>query len=232
MAERRNERLRTDKAYNLHIVNRYDCGASGMPQIWGEDAAPQKLVSFNYSLSMSEEKKRGAFCHFFIDDYQFERVWSHPEQYVKTLGEFDGVLTPDFSLYVDMPLPMQAWNVYRSRALGHWWQDCGLKVIPTVGWSTSDSYDFCFDGLPAGSVIAVSTVGIMVDKEARELWSDGMKEAIKRLEPSCVVVYGKLPDFDFGGVPTVSFQSGMTERISQWADEVAARQGQEAQHEE
>ena len=61
--------------------------------------------------------------HFCIDDYQiFERVWRNPQKCIDLLRKFDCVVCPDFSIYIDMPLPMKLWNLYKSRALGHWWQ--------------------------------------------------------------------------------------------------------------
>lgn len=53
----------------------------------------------------------------FIDDYQFERIWNTPERYVNVLKQYDCVLTPDFSLYMDMPRAMKVWNIYRSRSI-------------------------------------------------------------------------------------------------------------------
>ncbi|MEG1624156.1 MAG: DUF4417 domain-containing protein, partial [Raoultibacter sp.] len=97
--------------------------------------------------------------HFFVDDYQFERLWAAPKKYIDLLKKFDCVLTPDFSLYMDMPLPMQQWNEYRRRALGNLWQRHGMKVIPTLSWSVKASYPFCFDGIPHNATVAVSTVG-------------------------------------------------------------------------
>lgn len=226
MSQRQNERMRTDKYYNLHIVNEYDCGYDGVPELKWQDSNPKRLVGFNYALSMKRERKKGSYCHFFLDDYQFERTWRHPEQYLKTLSEFDGVLTPDFSLYADMPMPMQRWNIYRARALGYYWQRNGMTVIPTLGWSTPDSYDFCFDGIPMRSTVAVSTVGVINSKDSMNLWRYGMDEALYRLDPSRVLVYGKMPDFDFGDVPVSNFVSGIEERIVKWEEEEAARLGQ------
>lgn len=33
----------------------------------------------------------------------------------------------------------------------------GIRVIPTVAWSDRGSFDFCFKGIPKGSIVAVST---------------------------------------------------------------------------
>lgn len=104
------ERLKTDRAYNLDIVSALDCNVGGWPELGACDARPARLVGFNYAKSMQEADKHGAGCHFFIDDYQFERVWTSPRRYIESLRGFGCVLTPDFSPYMDMPLPMMAWN--------------------------------------------------------------------------------------------------------------------------
>ena len=62
---------------------------------------------FNYVLSID---RRDAGVHFFICDYQFEQVWNDPYPYIERLREFPCALTPDFSLYLDMPMAMKIWN--------------------------------------------------------------------------------------------------------------------------
>jgi Domain of unknown function (DUF4417) len=68
-----------------------------------------------------------------------------------------------------------------------------VKVIPTVSWSTPESYPFAFAGIPAGSVVAVSTVGMLRDPEAGQLFAAGYTEMLYRLQPSLVLVYGQPP---------------------------------------
>ena len=111
------ERLKTDRAYNLDLVSAADCGEDGMPALAPSDARPAGLQGFNHAKSEGEAEKAGLGCHFFIDDYQFERCWTTPLRVAPWLQPYACVLGPDFSLYMDMPLPMQRWNVYRSRAL-------------------------------------------------------------------------------------------------------------------
>lgn len=207
------ERLRTDEHYNLHLVSRADC-PDGMPAIDGADMAPERMVGFNYSKTTTPEEKIGAACHFFVDDYQFERVWSKPERYVEHLRGFDCVLTPDFSLYMDMPDAMQAWNRYRSQALGLYWQRSGIAVIPTLSWAQPSSYAFCFDGVPRHATVAVSTVGVKGDADALAVWRDGMREAMRRLEPARVLLYGGDVGFDFGGCEVVEYGNQVTERMA------------------
>ena len=53
--------------------------------------------------------------------------------------------------------------------------------------------------------MAVSTVGVKGDEAALEVWRGGMAEAMRRLEPSRVVVYGGMLDFDFGDAEVMGF---------------------------
>ena len=164
------------------------------PKLDATDWVPEDLIGFNYVLNKPDYTKG---VHFFLDDYQFERVWNNPDRYIDKLEKFDCVLTPDFSLYTDMPFAMQIWNVYRSRLIGSYWQSLGMTVIPTVSWSTHDSYNFCFDGLPENGIVAISTVGIMKDKSAKKLFYDGLDEMIARIHPSGILIWGQEIDYNF-----------------------------------
>ena len=202
------ERLKTDKAYNLDLVSRADCGRHGYPELDAADAKPSELQGFNYALSTNAADKAGKGCHFFIDDYQFERVWNTPAKYLQALYPYACVLTPDFSLYLDMPDPMQAWNRYRSQALGRYWQSQGIEVVPTLSWAQASSFKWCFKGIPKHSTVATSTVGVAKDKKAQDFWKAGMRRAMKELEPSRVLLYGKDIGFDFGGCEVVEYEAG------------------------
>ena len=205
------ERLKTDRAYNLDLVSIADC-AGEMPALSPVDARPDDLMGFNFAKTAKPEEKAGNGCHFFIDDYQFERVWTSPRRYLDVLRPYSCVLAPDFSLYLDMPLPMQRWNVYRSRAMSLIWQREGMRVVPVLSWSTPESYTFCFDGIPQGGTVATSTVGVMRSRDAMEWWSRGMAEAMERVRPSRVLLYGSVPKFAFGDVEVVNYKARQFKR--------------------
>ena len=40
-------------------------------------------------------------------------------------------------------------------------QSQGLKVMPTMSWSSIESFDFCFDGHEKGGAVIVSTIGTL-----------------------------------------------------------------------
>lgn len=109
---------------------------------------------------------------------------------------------------------MMAWNHYRrARRLGLCWQREGLKVVPTLSRAGPDSYAFCFEGVPKRSTVAVSTVGVKRDAATLDIWRDGMAEAMRRLAPSRVLLYGGDVGFDFGGGEVVEYANGITERM-------------------
>jgi len=197
------ERERTADYYNLREFDaKQASGFYQMPIIEAVDHTPKSLIGFNYVKSASDAMKQSG-VHFFIDDYQFERLWNNPYDYITALEEFDCVLTPDFSLYMDMPRAMKIWNVYRSRLLGQLWQNSGLIVIPTLQWAERETFEFCFDGLAGGGTYAVSTVGVMRDKNAQKIWSEGMQYAIDVLNPKRIVCYGTKPEFDFKDIEVI-----------------------------
>lgn len=208
---KKNERFRTDEAYNLPWVDiERTEGYFQMPVIEAEGHIPNGLMGFNYALT-SQDTSKG--IHFYVDDYQFERIWNDPVKYINVLRDFDCVLTPDFSLYMDMPMSMKIWNVFRSRLIGQMMQDEGLTVIQTVSWAEAATFDFCFDGLPEGGVMSISTVGVKQDPRAFEIWKAGTEELIKRKKPSALLVYGGEVDFDFGKTKIFYFQNEVTERM-------------------
>lgn len=197
------ERRRTDDKYNLAMVNRsHTAGELDMPTIEGCDFVPSALLAFNYAKTATETDQT---LHFFIDDYQFERIWNKPGEYLGLVSQFEAALTPDFSLYMDMPLPLQRYNEYRRRALGNYWQRNGVTVIPTLSWSDERSYDFCFGGLPMHATYATSTVGVKRDAMAMETWRAGMSAAIDALQPRRIILYGGAVNFDFGDIEVIEY---------------------------
>lgn len=206
------ERERTDNAYNLGIVDFTNMTDDfwQMPVIKNDGFIPDDLIGFNYAKT---SKNKNAGIHFFVDDYQFERVWNKPDAYVDVLSEYECVLAPDFSLYLDMPMPTKIWNVYRSRQIGAYYQSLGLKVIPTMSWAEAATFEFCFRGVPRGSVVAVSTIGVKDDANALRIWRDGMTEMIRQIEPSTILVYGGELDFDYGSTEVRYYDNKVTRRL-------------------
>lgn len=179
-------------------------GKYGIPEIELTHYENCEWIGFNYANSCKEPENKGV--HFFLDDYQFNRVWNSPNKYLRILSRFKYVLSPDFSLYRDFPKALQIYNHYRKHWLAAYWQENGINVIPTVCWSTPDSFEWCFDGELTHGCVAVSAVGTQVRQVDSDLFMAGYNEMLKRLEPEKILFYGKVPDGCKGNIiPITAF---------------------------
>lgn len=162
------------------------------------DKIGQDFVPFNEFHRVSKTKRKNKVVHFFLADYLFERTFTKLYQTAEFLTSAKAVLSPDFSLYTDMPITMQAFNHYRKMFVSKYWQDIyGMKVIPVACWSDRRSFDFCFDGMPKNSLIAVSSVGVYRNKESKQNFTVGYEKMIEMLEPTQILWYGReLPCID------------------------------------
>lgn len=143
-------------------------------------------------IACSDTKNKDAFnrdcgVHFFVDDYRFKGIYDNPELSLNKFSQYKFVLTPDFSLYADMPLWLQLTNVAKNRWCGAFWQEHGLTVYPTISWGLAASFEFCFDGVERNSVVAVGTIGCMREKNRFMRGYDAMLE---RLSPSAIICFG------------------------------------------
>ncbi|AOE44414.1 hypothetical protein SEA_STROSAHL_1 [Gordonia phage Strosahl] len=195
----------------------------GIPDLQPTQFVPANLAAWNMPRHRDHAAVSGGALHFFLDDYRFETVWSSPERLLPRVKAVGAALTPDFSLWRDMPRAAQVWNIYRSRWCGAYWQSEGLTVIPTATWGTPDTYDFCFDGLPVGGSIAISSMGIRTSGEDQELFRMGLEQLVARTSPSTLIAYGKLRFCDGLDLPEVreypTFWDRRRKQVQQWADE-------------
>lgn len=65
---------------------------------------------------------------------------------VEKLKQYYCLLSPDYSLYTDMPLALQIKNTFKNRWCGAYWQSLGLNVIPTIEWEMKEVLIFALRG--------------------------------------------------------------------------------------
>lgn len=177
--------------------------ANDIPDLQPTNFVPENLAAWNMPRHRDYAAISGGAIHFFIDDYRFETAWSAPERLLPRVQAVGAALTPDFSLWRDAPRAAQVFNVYRARWLGAYWQSQGVEVIPTACWSTPDSFSFCFDGIPFGSTVAISSMGIRTNEVDKALFREGLKELISRTQPQLLLAYGQLRFCDDIDLPDV-----------------------------
>lgn len=171
---------------------------------------PKKIVlpkdTIPFSL-IKRSKDYSEFVVFYEHDTKFSDVISATDEYLDKLKKFPGVVSPDCSLYRDMPLTLQIANTYMNRAIGHYLQLHGIYVIPNVRWGDERSYTtsvlpekFAFAGLPKHSIVSVGTYGCIQGKENKRYFREGLIAMLDELEPEYVLVYGSMPDSIFGAL--------------------------------
>ena len=195
-------------------------GEYEFPYIHPQDIDVDGVPLLAFQFAKTEKEPENKICHFFVDDYQFERVWHSPDHYLSVLQRFKAVLSPDFSMYTDFPRAISIFNHYRTQWCGAYWQDHGINVIPTIGWVGRGDDSFVWDGIPRNALVCISTVGSFSKKEYRDLWLDGYHRALDVLQPKKVLFYGKLyPEIDIpeGVEYTVAVNQNM-QRLSEIRD--------------
>lgn len=181
---------------------------------------PEKLITFEEA-KISKDYKAGVM--FYKDDYRFDGIksgiWADFEKYLKIVSKFEGgVITPDFATNRDLPDPWIRFNIYRMRACGFGFVKNGLKVCNNIRWGTEKTWEYCFDGVEKGSMVAVSTHGSIRKSDDRICFKEGFYEMIRVLEPSAILVYGNCPDDIFGdakaaGINLITYKSEMSQRL-------------------
>lgn len=200
---------------NLNKAVPKGTGAYDIPRILPTNTNADRFIGFNYAQTCKATADVG--LHFFLDDYQFTRLWMQPDRYIQMLRRFKCVCSPDFSVYTDFPRAIQIYNHYRKHWLGAYWQMHGIDVIPTISWGDESSFEWCFEGEPKGGMVAVSSVGTQKNRESRELFLKGYFEMLKRLEPIGILFHGSVPHLCSSPsiIPIPPFQSELKERTGQ-----------------
>jgi len=141
-----------------------------------------QVVMCNNYKAITEE----SLISTFADDCILERYWNDPNKYIEYFKKAKYVMSPDYSLLIGMPKPMQMWNVYRNRLVGYVWQSAGINVIPTISWSDKSSFEYCFEGVAIGSIVAVSNIGCR-NEEHKQFFDEGFNEMIQRIQPKKII---------------------------------------------
>ena len=182
-----------------------------LPVIKTSDKLPKKVVTFSKAMTKSWTDF-DCWVVFYEHDKEFERLWNNPKQYLDKLKKFKGVISPDFSLYRNMPLVMQMWNTYRGRAVACWLQNNDVEIIPNLRFGDERTFSFCFDGIEENKTVAVGTHGCIKRKEDKIFFKIGLARMVQRLSPKTIIVYGSAPDNIFKpykdmGINIIAFES-------------------------
>ena len=165
---------------------------------------PKGLVPFS---SRKRDVTHQNFICFYEHDIRFRDCLLATDKYLDELSMYPGIISPDCSLYIDMPLCLQIANVYMNRAIGHYLQSKGLYVIPNIRWGDERTYStillpekVAFLGVPKHSIVSIGTYGCIKSNESKRYFREGLIAMLDELEPEVVLVYGAMPKQVFGGL--------------------------------
>lgn len=163
-------------------------GKYGIPLIKKQNIDLDKIELWNYTKTKPNDKdNKHKTIHFFTYDWLFENVYEKPEATLEKLDQYYALLTPEYSLYWDMPRALQIYSTFKNRWCGAYWQKNGKIVIPTICCAGSESYDFCFDGIEQGSVVAVSTY---CREGYKKEFIKSYNKMLEIIKPSAIICYG------------------------------------------
>lgn len=177
-------------------------GKYNMPIIKKQKIDLDKIDLWSFTKIKADDiENKNKTIHFFTYDWNFESVYDKPEQVLEKLDNYYALLSPEFSLYWDMPKALQIYNTFKNRWCGAYWQKNGKLVIPTVCCAGIDSYDFCFDGIEEGSVVAVSTYK---REQYKKQFMQSYNKMLEVIKPSAIICYGKAFDEMRGKIKEIS----------------------------
>ena len=159
---------------------------------------PDGLVPF--SKIEKADKKKFAVCEY-ENDSEFRDLLKNPDEYIAVLKQYQGFISPDCSIYRDMPLSVQITNIYRNRAIGYCFQKHGIYVVPCVRWGDERTYTtnylpekIAFLGVEKQSIVSIGSYGQLKDRVNRYYFEAGLDSMMETLGPEIVLVYSKLPE--------------------------------------
>lgn len=162
-------------------------GKYDFPIIKKQDIEIDEIQFLSYANARKvESENKHKTIHFFTYDWLFEKVYEDAEQELEKLKQYKYLLSPDFSIFTNMPIALQIESIFKNRWCGAYWQSQGLKVIPTVSWGDEKSFDFCFDGIEQGSIVAVCTY---FRENCKDEFLLGYNKMLEIIKPSAIICY-------------------------------------------
>lgn len=163
---------------------------------------PHKLIAFSKaSRSMLNNK----IVHFYEYDYVIDAIWNNPQKYTKMLKRAYAVIGPDWSMNPSYPEEVNKWNFFMIRVISHYLQKNGVSLIPNIPVCSPLHYDSIFSSFEVGGIYAISNVQAYNNYFSRHQWYNFVREAIKRLTPEALIIYGNR--MEIAGVKAYYFEN-------------------------
>lgn len=151
---------------------------------------PEVLCSVHRLLRKPDSLLSTQCGHFFTSDSHIEPFWKYPYRYIQWLRKLGFVISTDFSLYTNMLLMQKLWNSFRNKLMTAFFQRNGLNAIPAPSWGDLPNIELYMEGWPKGSIVAINSTGVGLDKRCRYTWLEGYNAMLSILKPIHIIRYG------------------------------------------
>lgn len=182
-----------DDGFNSYLVNGATfIGEAGIPVLQNMKnlQVPKALISFSKSRTNFNRRK---FVHFYEHDKYFKSIFNHPENYVELFKTYDGIISPDPTMFIDNSKCLLETSTYMNRAIAFFYAKKGIPVIPNIRWTNEKSYEFCFSGIPKSYIVSISTHGCCKTEQQKLIFKNGLSKMLEVLKPTDVIVHGYMP---------------------------------------
>jgi len=134
------------------------------------------------------------------NDMELDKLWADTPAVTKRFlnKRFYAIMTPEFSVSVNFPKAERIWQTFRNRWLGRYWQEAGIKVIPTVSHVGEDwDLNYIYAGIPEGCPCVSTQVQANQEGDRKDdfafimqIYRRSYQEILDRIKPKQLIVYG------------------------------------------
>lgn len=139
---------------------------------------------------------------FYEDDIYFDGInglfnaiyYGNKRLLVKCKERFRNIkyaIAPDYSDLGDLPYIENVYRIYKARIVSLWLLlECNIQVIPNITYASEDYFDIMLDGIKESTTVAISTKGVLKDKQEKDLLITAIKYVVDNMPNlETIVVY-------------------------------------------
>jgi len=177
------------------LPDNLDSWAGSATKDWPDD---EQWWLYNWGIDSTSGMKdiSKVIVAFYAYDNYFDNWWSYPERYAAKMvnSNIKYMVTPDWSMEEFMPRLEWLWQLHKSRFVGRYMQECGIKVIPNIGWPYNEM-EFLKDHILGTLPVGLPMVAIQmqtIDEETLKDPRDALRmlnQVFEQLEPEGALIY-------------------------------------------
>lgn len=140
-----------------------------------------------------EKLKKNPTIMEFLYALKYDKLYNiyiRLDRIIKSIMAFEGIITPDFSLYPEMETVERIRNCFLSRTVAYHMQQSGANIIPSIAWADISDFEWCLDGIPKHSSVAISTNGCKSEEYSKKIFLEGTAMLQHKLKPYKLIICG------------------------------------------